>query len=189
MLLRFSSKLGDGDLVLQPRLEYEQAPNSGLKVMNSNQKCPVFLRWILVGYLSLVVEKFVFASVTGMFMPRPDGESMGFGLVLVHVFVLPFVQFSIWQLGGNLAMFSMLGFALTSYMLCLKGMWKIVPVFFGSLALIFSLMYDLTMSPKMGVEFLIHFGARVVVITLVSLLGLNANRMFDRFGGGFASEA
>ncbi len=174
--------------VIQIRIS--NAPYFGaVKSMKKKLIGRIAVQWLIVAYLCLIVEKTIFTGVIEVFRASQGEESMGIGFFLINVFILPFVQVSIWQLGGNLAMFTMIGFALTSYMLCLKGMWKIVPVLLGSFALVFSLMYDLTMNPKLGVGFLFHFGCRVTVITLVTLLGLNANRIFDKLTGRAGNES
>ena len=157
--------------------------------MNKNPNNNSFLKWIIVAYCSLVVEKLILTAVIEIFKLTQGVKHMGIGLLIVNVFIVPFVQGTIWQLGGDIAMYCMLGFAMTSYMLGMNGLWKAVAIFLGSLALIFSLLWDFTMLGKSGLDLAIHSASHVVIVVLVSILGSKANALFDKFAGGGGGAA
>jgi len=156
--------------------------------MKSNQFISGFLRWILIAYLCLIVEKAIFTGVIEVFRASQGEESMGIGFFLINVFILPFIQWPIWQLGGNLAMVSMIAFACTSYMLSMKGLCKLVPTVLGSLAIVFSLLFNLTRQ-RTGIQLFAHSLSQILVVVLVSILGLNAKNIFDKLTGRASSES
>ena len=157
--------------------------------MNISQKYNVLVNWVVVAYLSLVVEKFVFTGQIEFFRYDQGEGSMGMGLILINIFVLPFVQGMIWQIGGELAMYCMIAYALTSYTLCMKGAWKSIGIVFGLLALVFSLIWDLDMNPNGGFFFLVRFGSQIMAVGLVALLSHKFAEMFDKLGGKRESKS
>lgn len=151
--------------------------------MDKNKKENRILKWVIVAYVSLVIEKLIFISVIECFKMTQGVQHMGIGLLFINIFVVPFIQDSIWQLGGDLAMYTMIGFALTSYLLSSQSWWKIMPVFLGALAILFSFLWDLNMFGKSTVELSIHASSHLVAVALVALIGLNSGRIGARLAG------
>ena len=147
--------------------------------MNKQATFKVLCRWVLVAYMSLVIEQFCFLGSFNLAV-LPGENHISVGYFLINALVLPFLPLTLIQGGGTLVAIAMVAFALSSYSLRFKMPWNSLAIACGLTALLLAVIWDIDKLHGNTKQFWLILVGQILAVGLVFMLGIYSDMIFTR---------